>query len=322
MDETCVVCTATRLEFQEGSRNQTRPYHGTGLPHVHILLWVDSRVHESNIACCARADLGSELLQTAVERQQRSTVDKVPVRAEGTCWEYSGSAWSLKLSHPPDAATSCVQPYLEAVCRAHIGHQCFLTVNSSAHVIEYSTRWTKYATKGTEGLSQEWISGAASGWHAAFSWLTRCQHSAAQMVATLTRTPLVRYSCRTEVIQVSTPDDAASNDLIRKYLICRVRPEDMSFASWCREFRTNCEVPRPYQVRSRGGTACAFQVTSFYKDSYFGPVVSDERSCQHRIISDTVVSWPRSACANLCSVVHNMFTTKTRRMAVNALDAV
>ena len=105
VDETCVVCTATRLGFQEGSRNQTQPYDGTGLPHVRMLMWVDSRVHEGNIASCARADLGSDLLQTAAERQQRSTVDKVPMRSEGTCWEYSEAGWSLKLTHPPDAAT-------------------------------------------------------------------------------------------------------------------------------------------------------------------------------------------------------------------------
>ena len=147
LDETCVVCTATRLEFQEGSRNQTRPYHGTSLPHVHMLIWVDARVHESNIASCARADLGSDLLQTAVERQQRSTVDKVPMRSECTCWVYSEAGWSLKLTHPPDVATLCIQPYLEAVCRAHMGHQCFLTVDSSAHVIKYSTRWTSTRPK-------------------------------------------------------------------------------------------------------------------------------------------------------------------------------
>ena len=179
-----------------------------------------------------------------------------PLRTENTCREYSGSAWSPKIVHPPDAAAACTQPSLEAVRRAHIGHQC--------HVIEDSTRWTKYTTKGTDGSAENWVSGSRSGWHAAFTWLTRCQHSTAQMVATLTRTPLVRYSCRTKVILVPTPNDAVTNDLVRKNLSCCLRSADI------REYRCNIEAPRPYEVKVRGGSACAFQVTSFYKDSYFG----------------------------------------------------
>lgn len=143
MDQSCVVACATRLEFQEGSRNESRPYHGTGLPHVHILIWADSRLTETNLCSCLRADFGAGVLKEAVQRQQRSTSTKLHVNPENTVWDYVDDKWKLRVKHPQDAADACVQPYLEAVCRAHIGHQCFLSVSSPEHVIEYSTRWTK-----------------------------------------------------------------------------------------------------------------------------------------------------------------------------------
>ena len=90
-----------------------------------------------------------------------------------------------------------------------------LAVKSSKEIIEYSTRWTKYAVKSVEGLSDDWVSGAPSRWDAAFSWLTKCQHSAAQMATTLTRTPMMRYSCRTKVVTVPTPDAALNNEMVR-----------------------------------------------------------------------------------------------------------
>ena len=51
-------------------------------------------------------------------------------------------------------------------------------------------------------------------------------------------------------------------------------------------------------------------------------VASDERSCKRRLISDAVVSRPRRVSAEVFSLVHDKFTTKTRRMAPDALDAV
>ena len=153
----------------------------------------------------------------------------------------------------------------------------------------------KYTTKGTDGLAENWVSGSRSGWHAAFTWLTRCQHSTAQMVATLTRTPLVRYSCRTTVILVPTPDVAVTNDLVRKNLSCCLRSADISFASWCREYRTNIEAPRPHEVKVRGGTACAFQVTSFFKDSYFGQWLVMNVPANMTSFSKSLVSRSRSA---------------------------
>ena len=36
-DETSVIATAARLEYQEGARNTDRPYYGTGLPLLHVM---------------------------------------------------------------------------------------------------------------------------------------------------------------------------------------------------------------------------------------------------------------------------------------------
>ena len=119
-------------------------------------------------------------------------------------------------------------------------------------------------------FSAGWVSTASDGWHAAFVCLTRCQHSTAQMVAPLNRFPLVRYSCRTKVVSVPTPNDAVRDNLVRKYLYCPHRSQDVSFIEWCRAFRTNQEIPTPYRGQLRGGTACAFQVTTWHKDSFFG----------------------------------------------------
>ena len=174
------------------------------------------------------------------------------------------------MSHPESAAVLGLQTYLEAPCRAFFGHWCMLAVKSSKEFIEYSTRWTKYAVKSVEGLSDDWVSGAPSGWDAAFSWLTKCQHSAAQMATTLTRTPLMRYSCCTKVVTVHTPDAALNDEVARNYLQCAIREESMSFSTWCLRFRTSHTPATPYVVAARGGTACAFQITSFYKDAYFG----------------------------------------------------
>ena len=133
-----ILCRPERYTFGIPRRveKQSRPYHGTGLPHLHILLWTDCRVTETNLCSCLRADFSTGVLKEAVQRQQRLTITNLQVNSENTVWEYVEDKWKFKVRHPQDAADACVQPHLEAVCRSHIGHQCFLSVGSAQRLMD------------------------------------------------------------------------------------------------------------------------------------------------------------------------------------------
>ena len=94
--ETSVLAWAYRLEFQEGSRKHlpgaaTKHYHGTGMPHVHIVFWCSEAVKDSRLLNWLRADLATEFprLHAAVLRIQsldKAEPTRLPI-SEETYWD-------------------------------------------------------------------------------------------------------------------------------------------------------------------------------------------------------------------------------------------
>lgn len=135
---TCIRASAIRLEFQEGTRatghNAAKPgvpnRDGTGLPHVHIVVWTNEHEHLSNLTSHLRADLPKDQLDLhkQVLRYQGSHASDLPLES-ATFWEptlnESGdfAGWKLHIAHDAEAHDHHVRPYFAGLCIGRFAHQ-------------------------------------------------------------------------------------------------------------------------------------------------------------------------------------------------------
>ena len=283
--QTCVKAWAYRIEFQEGTRskgaNAIRPgvpnRNGTGIPHIHLLVWTNKHEAESVICQHLRADLADDdtILGPAVGAQQLSHASSLPL-CESTYFEprLDGSgdfdSWSLNVKHPAIAQQACVRAFFGGLCCARLGHQDVQIVQNAGDVLSYSAAYIRYATKSSSALDASLLDQGTSGLRVAWSMLTHMCPSAAQMAITLQRGSLCIFGGDTKEVHLPSPNTCANHAVFQKYLACKNRSEQLCFVDWLRTYRTDIEEPRPYERKRGFGCAVALCFASRFNDFFCG----------------------------------------------------
>ena len=140
----CVQAWAYRLEFQDGMTlgqpgAAHRPYHGTGMPHAHVIFWCTPDIQETRLLDWLRADLASEFppLARCVTRLQLLR-DPVPTGlplCENSTWQEG----NLHLRHTGEDEAAGVFPYLSPLCLSEVCHTNVTEVTNVAGVTSYMT---------------------------------------------------------------------------------------------------------------------------------------------------------------------------------------
>lgn len=283
LQEAQVLCWACRVEFQDGERRpQSQAYHGTGLPHVHVVLWL-ARPELFCLNRWLRADdgMGDSRLQSAVLSQQCSDrVGDLPIEEGESAWKLVGDVWELRLHRNEAAARLGVRVYAAPLCLAWLGHQDWTFVRSSTEVLRYMAKLASYITKDHGLADATWVNSTSSGFLAARALLSHLRPSQAQMVSRLVHGGLVQLACSSKRVTLVTPDKVMEDTLFCKYLVRPAEDDDLCYAQWLREYNTGVEEPRRYQRRRRGLTALAIHYSSKQQDAYFGQWLVANIACR------------------------------------------
>lgn len=230
---------AVRAEFQEGDRLHgpnaaTQGYHGTGVPHIHGVAWVENPEATCLAAWLTASEGSTELEQRAVARQQRASASALPVAEEATHWVLQGDTWSLRVQHPRAAAAAGTRCYSLPLVLAYLGHQDIQMISQSSHVLLYMAKLSHYITKHSQALDDHWLDGLTSGSLAAHMLLRHTHPSEAQMIQFLQHGGSFVFGCHTKRLCLSPPEEAADDAVLQEYLQCSLRTERQSYLEWFR----------------------------------------------------------------------------------------
>lgn len=282
--KTCVRAWLYRVEFQEGTRksgpNAARPdvpqRDGTGVPHIHLLVWTDGMDHLSHLASELSAELPTDnsRLAAAVRRQQCSHESRLPVQAASTHWQLQAAGaqqmWQLCIQHSQASKDSNVRPYFTALSLARVCHQDVQVVRNAADVMRYTAAYVRYSTKASSAMNPTMLLKGTSGVQAAFAMLKHLMPSAAQMVAALHTQALCSFSCFTKEVHLPSIATARLHAAFQKYLLCPDRADSLCFVDWLRQYRDDLEVPRRYKQTKGFGCAVGLLYASRLSDFFCG----------------------------------------------------
>ena len=300
-----VIAWVARLEFQDGSKAGRQVYHGTGLPHVHIIAWLRPDVL-CPISRWLRHDLGdTEELQAAVLRQQKSHKAS-PVVPEAH-WRENGTFCP---AHPAEAAAHKVRPYLSPVALAYLGHQDWQSVEGSEHVQDYMTKISGYVTKNSDSLSPQWLENASSGFRAGCYLLNNTQPSLCAMLQSLQNKNVVSMSCATKRVLIKRVEEVGDDPIYAAYFARSAEQESMHFLAWARATHTGLKPPQTYRVRKVRALAAHF--ASVAADDFYGQWVTAN------IPARSQEDWAHGEC-NRVPQKHRQFML-ARRLAPHVWD--
>ena len=124
-----IIAWACRIEYPEGAhRPATQRYHGRGVSHVHLCVWLDA-LYLTALPRWLRADAASDEgeLHAAVLRQQRSDQATPPEEPEST---WTDDLQGLRLRRDSAGQALGLRPYLTPLVLAGFGHHDLQTVSA------------------------------------------------------------------------------------------------------------------------------------------------------------------------------------------------
>lgn len=188
-----------RVEFQDGTRKApTQDYHGSGRPHVHVLVFASPEAVQSMslaesvsatmppslmLADGARGAEGAEgadamdVLPGAVEGSQydRNGRSGWPVQTQENHWDQDGR---LRLQHTEEDKAAGLRPYFKDIMDALRCHQDFQFADDDQALAAYVA---KYVSKFSDSNQEEWLNDAADGNVIAATVLSRYKPLAPEM---------------------------------------------------------------------------------------------------------------------------------------------
>ena len=266
-----------KIEFQNDARGKGRHahYHGTALPHVHLLLW-HGAPEETAAATFVRQDLGGPLhfdLRAAVLGQQQSgpgPADGVTT-LERTHWRWLNGRWQLHTKTDPEAQRRGVRAYLEPLTRAYLGHNDVQPVTSAGEVPRYLAKLGAYVSKSAEALTPDAFDHGHVAMHAVRALLREHAPGEAEMVQHLDYGGVVLYGCHTKRFHVCRPDEVQHNEAWRHHCNRAADESAWSFLTWARHYRTKAGAePQRYGRRKLGMTALGVMFASRTRHEFFG----------------------------------------------------
>ena len=239
------------------------------MEHRHLCVWFDDPE-----GCCAAKQFSAHLpdndhkLRAAVLQQHMG--DQHSEHCAETLWEEVqtpfGKVWVLLCKHSEHDfhEEQLIQPYCAPLCLGYIGHQHFLKPRDEG-IRSYLTKMCSYVVKNISALDN-----VTTGMGMVASILRSLRPSQAQMLQTLAFGGSMKLSQNVKEVAVDPPDESRNNELFQKYLRwgqseIRTTGADMpslNFKSWLRTYRTDIDVPQPYQRTKQGQAALAIHYAS------------------------------------------------------------
>jgi hypothetical protein len=173
-ESSTVVTVMARLEFQDGKRkrgavNQRQSYHGSGRPHVHVLLWLEN-VAAIDLPSVVSAQIpvdNEPLKEVVLSSQQSYTGSGWPVRLEDSVWDEEEQV--LRLRHTRRDAGRGIRAYMPDVIGGFKSHMDVLASDGRGMLLRYVA---SYTAKFSDSFAQEWCCDAASDYAVARRILT------------------------------------------------------------------------------------------------------------------------------------------------------
>ena len=171
------------------------PYHGTCMPHVHVIFWCTADIQETRLFDWPCADLATEfppLARSCCGTQCQG----LPLR-DNSAWQEGKIP--LRRTQEDEAAGVC--PFPSPHCLSEVCHTNVTEVNKVAGVISYMTKVGRYIRKDNVALPEKWLQKSSTGFNAAVTMLRKTQPSSAQMINLQTTGRSFHMSCaKKEVI--------------------------------------------------------------------------------------------------------------------------
>ncbi|MCR9103383.1 MAG: hypothetical protein NXI25_25770, partial [bacterium] len=264
--ENPILAAVVKYEYQDGARQAREDYHGTGVKHAHILVWLRDPHRNCFLQwMCSTSDGHPAWLQTALR-----TLQKQPTRTPLGAYvggvdspEWHGGALRLE---GEGSARLC----LSTLAASYLAHTDVTVVVRPGQASDYMAKVCAYTAKDVSGLDHTWLEQCSSSLTAARLYLRSCRPSVMKQLDMLREASNWKCTVARKEVWLPLPTDAADDPLVRKYMACPVRPETMTYLQWLRGFRTeNVTKPRPYASEDHGVSLAVFYA-SRTKDAYYG----------------------------------------------------
>ena len=239
-----------RIEFQDGTRRlATQEYHGSGRPHLHLLVFGDDDLvrtldtpHLASATMPADEDLAGYVRGSQLDRNQDSGR---AVFEEETQFVEATGAW--KLRHTRADKTVGLRAYFPDILDALKCHQDLLIGEDKAGMLRQYI--TKYLAKFSDSASQEWLNDDADATSIATTVLSRYHPLEPEMILQLFGARFRQWHFTTVsggkrdfVVPVPDADDLAEKHEVRLYERAAWARGRVSLLDFLRKTNTDGEV--------------------------------------------------------------------------------
>ena len=252
---------AWRLEYQSGSRRAD--YHGTGVPHLHAVLWATD-LQKCPLGGWLSADLGTTPLHIqATMRQQRSHQASPGGTQQGWQWE-TGAGWQLHLQQGAVAKEMGIRTHCVPLAIAHVGHQDWQvlpqsTQNMAAHGLHCQGGRRRWGGLGP--ACNFCLCGGATSPTAHQAEL--CANGAGVLHKSLVRVP-----SDTKRVVLNLPGEHEELPPLKHYLARPAAEEGLTYLEWLRLYRA--DLPAPVHYRRARDVALQVHYGDRLKDAFLG----------------------------------------------------
>lgn len=272
--ESCVLAWAEREEYQSGARSRLQArqqYHGTGVAHRHVLLWLRAPWRSTvSSQLASRLPDDDPALRSALLEQQMSHAASLPVSDEAPHWRLENqddmSRWVLELPYCEEDNDRHLRVGSASLALAYFAHQDFTWVRGAGDASRYMAKFAGYVTKANDA-GYGWVDASSSGFQAALACL-RQRPSLAQMAAVLRPGGTLRFSHYTKEVTLNPPDEAEYDPVYRRYL--EREDDSLTYLQWLRSHRSDTEPATPYRRLPGGHVVLRVMFCSRLRDAFYG----------------------------------------------------
>ena len=250
-----------RVEFQDGThKDPTQSYHGSGRPHVHVLLFCD-RIEDLPIATevSATAPVDDADMEGYVLGSQCDKSKDTPwaVHNGDSMWDCQTRSW--KLHHTRQDNRRGVRAYIVDLMDALKCHQDFQASNGAGPLRAYVC---KYASKFSDAMQDDLFNDAADGDAVAISVLMRYKPFEPEMILQLFGARFRQWRLSTEGggkrdFTIPWPDKPDMPKEIELYEASAWRGRDMTLLDFLRKTNGAGDIVRwlkaAYKKAERAG---------------------------------------------------------------------
>jgi hypothetical protein len=282
----------TRLEFQDGTRKKaTQGYHGSGRPHMHVLLWCDEeeRLPLPEILHASTEGEDEDFKGVVLGVQKGATAESGRDVYNGESkWDEDTHTW--KLHHTKEDQAAAIRTYFASIMDCLRCHQDTAICDHRGALRAYVA---KYVSKFSDSASEEWLNDFSEACHVAANVLYRYKPYEPEMVLQLFGAHFRQWDASTATrgkrdIYTPVPDQEDMPTFVNHYMECSWKGEDMPLIEFLRKTNSDGNIARwlkkkhkdsgsdiPLEAYARtytvrGGALVAADMTRWTQDRFYG----------------------------------------------------